>query len=333
MPTKSTDLNSENAKRNFTLGERSLRAYFAGGNVRFLEDAEFALSKLNSNDKQFYNASRFYLGVAKTQLRKTDESIRIFENLRDASTNGQVDRGQVALQLAYAHTKTYTDSGYQAALAELTRVFTDAEAAQNIDLKLQAASLLAFLYSVMAGRSGNTQNRPDYAREAIAFAESILSSVAKTAESARTLRFEALNALGIVWMRIGENQWPGFPDQRESWAKSEAYYDLALREVPNSLRTMQNMARKRLMQVARSFSKEERLLLLDEAQRLCLRSLEVSDQDQYPYLLLAEIAAAAGNRQDALRYIATGQTRPGAVKPDEWEQIKRKAEALPKEST
>src|SRR6266852_1741370 len=75
-----------NAKQSFLRGERSLRAYLAGGSVRFLKDAEANFSVLRPEDQRFDDA-RFYLGVAKAQLRKTKESIEILTDLRNRNVH------------------------------------------------------------------------------------------------------------------------------------------------------------------------------------------------------------------------------------------------------
>jgi hypothetical protein len=72
-----------NTQRSFVLGERSLRAYLAGGNVRFLKDAEASLSVIGPEAKQYKDA-RFYLGITKAQLRKADESIEILKRLQES---------------------------------------------------------------------------------------------------------------------------------------------------------------------------------------------------------------------------------------------------------
>ena len=117
----SRDPEQRNSRHNFVLGEQSLRAYLAGGNVRFLEDAEASFDAISRNDQR-YDTARFYLGITKTQLRKTNESIPIFEELKgrtplSASSSDLADK--IALQLAYAHIKTYTDAGYEAAETQL----------------------------------------------------------------------------------------------------------------------------------------------------------------------------------------------------------------------
>src|SRR5690242_667086 len=117
-----------NAQRSFLLGERSLRAYLAGGNVRFLEDAEANLSVIGPDAKQYKDA-RFYLGITKAQLRKADESIEILKELQESvsselqeSVSSERRRGsevnfgdRISLQLAYAHIKKYTDEEFEAA--------------------------------------------------------------------------------------------------------------------------------------------------------------------------------------------------------------------------
>src|SRR5271156_4274558 len=104
MFSRSTESESHTGHQNFVLGERSLRAYFAGGNVRFLEDAEANFGALQPKDKAFDKA-RFYLAVTKTQLRKTGESIKIFKDLQGRASDNTSSlnnslKNQISLQLA-----------------------------------------------------------------------------------------------------------------------------------------------------------------------------------------------------------------------------------------
>jgi tetratricopeptide (TPR) repeat protein len=315
------------AQQSFVVGERSLRAYFAGGNVRFLQDAEANFSQLNPNDER-YDDARFFLGITKTQLRKSKESIDILEELRKRREAGDQTahaglENKIALQLAYAHIKTYTDEGYQAAEKELQRFVMSAEGIGDWDLLLQAQSIQVFLYSVMAGRSKLKELRPGFAREALALGGKLL----ETNRSSLGVRFEAFNALGITWMRIAEANWDGFAERTVSWERSQSYYEQAMMIVPNSVRVLQNMARLRLIQVEQAFPKEPSALLA-EAKELVVRSLEVNDQDQYPYYELAKIAIEQKDPEAAWSYIRTGRSRPGAVKEKEWIQVESAAEAL-----
>ena len=136
----SRDPEQRNSRHNFVLGEQSLRAYLAGGNVRFLEDAEASFDAISRNDQR-YDTARFYLGITKTQLRKTNESIPIFEELRrrtplSASSSDLADK--IALQLAYAHIKTYTDAGYEAAETQLQELENSANVNGNRALLAQS---------------------------------------------------------------------------------------------------------------------------------------------------------------------------------------------------
>ena len=324
-------IDGETTKRNFVLGERSLRAYFAGGNVRYLKEAESSFSEVKPGDKEF-DGARFYLGVAKAQLRKTTESIEILEDLRaraaksERRNQAEFER-QIGLQLAYAHIKSYTESGYLAAEAELERIEEAALRTGQGDALLQAQSMKAFLYSVLAGHGEDEGARPGHATHAIELAERILSKASRSDEGAQALRFEALNALGIAWMRAGEGEWYGFDDRASCWARAQSYYDQALEIIPNSVRVLQNLALMRLLQCEAEVSADQEALLR-EAQEFCERSLGVSDQDQYPYYLLARIAVRQGKRSEALEYVRTGRTRPGAVKEESWMAVWDEASRL-----
>src|ERR1035438_1201706 len=199
-----------NTQRSFLLGERSLRAYLAGGNVRFLKDAETNLSVIGPEARQYKDA-RFYLGITKAQLRKANESIEILTKLQESVSTereGSSDldfADRIALQLAYAHIKTYTDKGYEAAEKVLNDLVSSASTKKSGELLLQAKSLQAFLYSVMAGYSTLELQKPDLARKAQNIGEEVLNDP----RSSAGVRFEALNALGIAWMRIAEKGWDG----------------------------------------------------------------------------------------------------------------------------
>jgi hypothetical protein len=311
--------------QSFLLGERSLRAYFAGGNVRFLEDAEANFSLLTPGDRWFDNA-RFYLGIAKTQLRKTQESIKILEDLREhevlhGGSNSDL-ANKIALQLAYAHIKSYTEDGYRAAVEELGRVEESAANTKDRELLVQAQAIEVFLYSVMTGRAESKSRRPEYAIRALTLGEQLLKT-----RSSLEVKFEALNALGITWMRIAESDWNELGEPAASWALAQSYYDQALTIVPHSVRVLQNIAQMRLLQVKHQFP-EEPSVLLAEATTLCLSSLEVNDQDQYPFYLLAQIAVEQGDPKAAWEYINAGRNKPGAVTEESWARVESAASAL-----
>jgi len=264
----------------------------------------------------YYRNAQFYLGVTKTQLRKTGESIKIFENLRGSGVKGLSN--QISLQLAYAHIKNYTEEDYVSAEEELDRAMKHATDSHDMDLQLQVMAVQVFLYSVLAGRAENKDRRPIYADTALQIGKYILNNTDADAESAQALRFEALNGLGITWMRLGES---GPAESRaDSWAQAQGYYDRALMIIPNSVRVSQNMTQLRLLQVKLS-SVEEKPVLLAQAKQYCELSLQVSDQDQFPYLLLSRIAIQSGDAKAARQYIRTGRSRPGGVKERDWNEV------------
>src|SRR6516165_9665806 len=313
-------------QRSFVLGERSLRAYLAGGNVRFLEDAEMSFSSVPTGDRR-YDEAQFYLGITKTQLRKTDESIQILEELRarHSRRGSKVEAARedkIGLQLAFAYIKTYTNDGYQKAEQELDIVKRHATEQNDGDLERQTQAIQAFLYSVMAGRFTPEERRSEYANAALQVGKKLLEVSPFSPE----IRFEALNALGITWMRIAENRWNIEPSV-DAWSASESYYDQALDIVPSSVRVLQNLAALRMIQVVEGFPGDE-IQLLNEAEEFCVRSLEVNDQDQYPFLELAKIRTAKGDPNHALDAIHEGRTRPGAVKSEEWERVESVAKRL-----
>jgi tetratricopeptide (TPR) repeat protein len=322
----SPDPQKRDAEHNFILGEQSLRAYLAGGNVHFLEDAEASFDAISRGDQR-YDAARFYLGVTKTQLRKTGESIPILKDLQKRKSgelgSSPSDLGnKIALQLAYAHIKTYTDSGFAEAEAQLEELEKTAKEKGDKPLLTQSQAIQVFLYSVMAGNSDQLERRPDFAGKSLLLGEELLN----TAPFAPEVKFEALNAMGIAWMRIGEGGWDNqSPNRAVSWAKAQWYYDEALRVIPNSVRVLQNLCTLRMIQVTKDLKLDVPPLLL-EAKDYCLRSLAVNDQDQFPYLQLARIAAAQGDEKTAIDAARTGRTRPGVITEDKWKRVEEVAE-------
>jgi len=319
---------NRNIQRNFLLGERALRAYLAGGNVRFLKDAETNLSVIGPNAKQYRDA-RFYLGVTKAQLRKASESIEILKDLQQSASLGRGGRSnrdfanRVALQLAYAHIKTYTDEGYKNAGGILDALVLSADEEGSAELLLQAKSLQAFLYSVMLGYSTLEEQKREFAVRAREIAEEVLTNP----RSSQGVRFEALNALGITWMRVAEKNWHDSSDRSAAWTKSQEYFDEAITVLPNSVRVLQNMATLRLIQV-RQDAQQDRFKLLKEAKDLVNRSLEINDQDQFPFYQLAQIAVLQKDKKLAIDAIREGRNRSGAVKEKQWVAVETQAETL-----
>jgi tetratricopeptide (TPR) repeat protein len=340
-------------QRYFLVGERSLRAYLAGGNVRFLKDAEANLSVVSPDAKQYRDA-RFYLGITKAQLRKADESIEILTKLREnvSSEKGigsQVDFvDRISLQLAYAHIKKYTDEGFDAAEAILNTLVSSENARKSLDLLLQSKSLQAFLYSVMAVYSTRVEKKPQFVRQAFIIGNQVL----KESQASPAVRFEALNAMGIAWMRFAENSvetiatpevsggsraggsastirtdWVGIGDTTNGWKQAEDYFDQALAIVPNSVRVLQNKATLRLLQLDLGVAKDPSRLL-KEAKEAVQRSLEINDQDQFPFYQMAQIAVKEKDKTSALSYTREGRNKPGAVKEKAWTKVESDADAL-----
>jgi tetratricopeptide (TPR) repeat protein len=239
-------------------------------------------------------------------------------------------KDQVSLQLAYAQIKTYKQAGFDAAEADLFTAEMDASKAGDTELMLQAKSIRVFLYAVLAGHATEELRKLEGAKNAIQLGNELLEQAPEGSRPA--VRFEALNALGIAWMRVGEAHWEAIGDKATSWAKAQKYYDEALEIIPNSLRVLQNLAKLRLLQVEQLKDKNARTLL-EQAKEYCERSLDVSDQDMYPYYLLAQIEAKLGylvkNEDErpyfmaAWEYVHIGRGRPGAVTEEQWAEVER----------
>ncbi|HEY1940180.1 MAG TPA: hypothetical protein VGJ33_19800 [Candidatus Angelobacter sp.] len=290
-----------------------------------MEDAEANLSIIGPDAEQYTDA-RFYLGITKAQLRKADESIEILENLlkgilSDKKRGDFADR--ISLQLAYAHTKKYTDKEFAVAEKILDRLTSNE---YPVDLILQAKSLQAFLYSVMAGYSKLEEKKSEFIRKAFKIGEEIV----KNPRSTPAVRFEALNALGIAWMRFADKsqQQSAIGEAAGAWEKAEYYFKEALSIIPNSVRVLQNLGTLRLLQLNKGIANDPSMLLR-EAKQFVQRSLEVNDQDQFPFYQLAQIAVAEKDRANAFKYIREGRSRPGAVQEKSWTKVESAAQSLP----
>jgi hypothetical protein len=320
---------SPEARKRFTHGERSFRAYLAGGNVQFLEEAKTNFLQAIRRDSKF-DLARFYLGIAQTQLRETDESIPALTQLQQT---GATFEGQVALQLAYAHIKTYEDQHYALAENLLDKLVEDATSRGQDGLRLQAEALQVFLYSVMAGHLTDEARRPHYAQLALQLGDKLVTESYDEDEAVlKATLFDTYNGLGIVWMRIGQERWLGFDNPETSWAYSQQYYLNALALRPNAVPVLQNIGSLQLLRselAQQNGQPELAASLRSEAKTLYLRSLEFNDHDQFPFYRLAQIAVAEQKKQEALGYIQVGVTKPGAVKDSEWNEVFMRANELP----
>jgi len=317
------------ARRSFAHGENCFRAYLAGGSVRFLEEAKNNFDAALRRDDRFHLA-RLYLGITLTQLRDSDDSIPMLQKLRESGVEFD---GQVGLQLAYAHLKRYEDEDFRAAERELEAVANMSLEREQLDPHLQAQAMRVFLYAVMAGRMKDKIQRPHYAQLAVRLGDALLKDIPKSGENtANAALFDIFNGLGIAWMRIGQFGWPGFPNQEDSFQKSESYYQRALSVRPNAAPVLQNLGQLRDIQSKASTDSahgERVLKLRREAWDFFKRSIEINDQDRFPFYSLAKIVVDDRRRADALDLIEIARTKPGAVKEEELDEVRQSALRLP----
>ena len=308
------------------LGERFLRAYAAGGNVRFLQDALVSLRAVKQEDPNFDNA-RFCIGVTYGQLRQEQEALEILSELRDSvrARHGSAPfLYRIELQIAYFNIKLYTDEGFDQAEALLKKLQDEAVKRSGTEWLSQVKSLQAFLFSVKAGYSSDEAKRPLFANLAVSISQCLLYE-----PNSPEVRFEALNALGIASMRLADQKTRSKNATSDSmyqseWAEAERAFQNALDIVPDSVRVLQNIGTMRTLQ-AKTTSGEDRDSLLHSAEESVKLSLDVNDQDQHPFFQLAEIALESKKPLKALEYVRIGRSRPGAVKPMEWIRLERSA--------
>jgi tetratricopeptide (TPR) repeat protein len=297
-------------RRSFVHGRESLHAYMATGKKLFLEQARTDFRNAIAS-QELSNQALFYLGVAQTQLRETPESIKNFNELLEKQISSDL-RVKTLIQLAYAHARNYTDTDFFAAQSLLQQALQSTRG--EGDDYLKAAALQVWLFAVMGGRLDDKAN----------LGTTLLDRIRTQAPEAR---FDVLNGLGIAFMRSGELQ--THEDLRDrDWQKSEEYYKLALDLFPKAITVLQNLGTLRVLQYRAQIANgpDSAMQLLNEARNFYERSVKLNDQDQFPFSQLSKIAAYTGRWHDMRKLIATGMTKPGAVKAKQWDLLREVSE-------
>jgi tetratricopeptide (TPR) repeat protein len=316
-PTQSAE-----ALLSFVEGRDLLRQYLESGRADDLERARASFAEAERNDPTFALAT-FYLAVVESELRDSDSAISRLQTL----VRGQVDfLPETYLQLAYAHTKKYEDSDFFAARDALDQAQKQAEARRRRDMFPVIEAYRTFLFSVMGGRLQQGDRKP-YIDEAIELGSRLLTdrSVTRLPDREQVL-FEVRNALGISYMRRGQQEAAFSEPQRRAWELAERNYAEALKLRPNATRVLQNIGTLRRAEGDQFFRKggvkeaQERYRVARELYR---RSLDLNPRDQFPHYRMSELAARQGDWDTALRYYNSGRQEKGAVKAQTWEQLFR----------
>jgi hypothetical protein len=325
------------ALRSFVRGQECFRLYWGTRTFTDLERAQQQFEEAENSDPSFVLAS-FYAAVADNELRKHDAAIRRLNSIvqRDHSL-----LPQTYLQLAYAHTKKYTDEDWDQAEAALDRADVEAKSHGLAKLLPTIESYRVFLYSVIGGRS-KRRDRERYLNEAINRGQRLLrraragslvrrihagwmlrGAPAGYVENNESLLVEVQNALGIAYMRRGQ-----FARDTEArarlWNLAEQYYGAALQQNPNVIRVLQNQGTLRLLQGDDRLSTDRTTALAryTEARDLYRRTLGINPHDQFPHYRMALSCAKLNDWNCALDYFNSGPKEPGSVRADHWRALK-----------
>jgi tetratricopeptide (TPR) repeat protein len=317
---------------NFVEGRDLFRNYLGSGRGDDLVRARESLSEAERNDPEFALAT-FYLAVVENELRDADSAISRLESLARRQV---YFLPETYLQLAYAHTKKYRDSDYFEAEASLDRALEQAKTSGRRDLVPLIEAYRTFLFSVMGGRlrQGDIAARELYLRKAIKLGEHLLRMdtrwrlpVGRMPEDARReVLFEIRNALGIAYMRKGQQADPFSASQQHDWKRAVDHYEQALKLRPNATRVMQNIGTLRLLegdQFFRNGRPEEATLSYRAAQEAYRRSLDLNPHDQFPHYRMAGLAARLGDWDAASRFCESGILEKGSVNEETWERMRR----------
>jgi tetratricopeptide (TPR) repeat protein len=309
-PTQSAE-----ALLSFVEGRELLRNYFGSGRSDDLVRARTSFSDAEQVDPQFALAT-FYLAMVDNELRDADAAISRLETLIRRRVNFLPE---AYLQLAYAHTKKYTDKDFFEAEAALNQAMELARAQGRGDLIPLIEAYRAFLFSVMGGRLQNGA-RQQYVEKAIELGTRLLedrSLAALSAYDRDQVRLEIHNALGISYMRKGD------------WALAHHHYSEALKISPNDTRVLQNIGTLLLTEgdrLLRNGDPVEAAQRYRAAQELYRRSLDLNSHDQFPHYRMAGLAARLGEWDAAARFYASGIQEQGWVPEEDWKRLQRAIE-------
>lgn len=315
------------ALQSFVEGRDLLRQYRGSQRGDDLEQAKASFADAQQHDPSFALAT-FYLAVVESELRDSDSAIDRLEDL----AKRKVDfLPETYLHLAYAHTKKYQNKHYDAAEKALNEAQKQATIMRRREMVPIIEAYRTFLFSVMGGRLKDEREceRGKYTNDAIKLGNQLLRdrSVLRLPERDRAqVLFEVHNALGISYMRRGQQETEFSDQQRQAWELAEHHYDEALKLRTNATRVLQNIGTLRRAegdQFARKGAMDEARPRYQEAFKHYRRSLDLNPRDQFPHYRLAEMAAKLGDWETADHFYDSGRREKGAVEKEKWERLRQ----------
>jgi tetratricopeptide (TPR) repeat protein len=319
-PTESAE-----ALQSFVEGRDRLRRYLGSQRGDDLELAKSSFADAERNDPAFALAT-FYLAVVESELRDSDSAIERLENL----AKREVDfLPETYLHLAYAHTKKYQDTHYAAAEGALDQAQKQAIVLRRRGMVPIIEAYRTFLFSVMGGRLEQRDRRPYYVDKAIELGSRLLGeqAVARLPERDREqVLFEVHNALGISYMRKGQQEAEFSHQQRHAWELAHRHYAEALKLRPNATRVFQNMGTLQGLegdQLCRKGKVDEARKRYQRALDLYRYSLDLNSHDQFPHYGVAKMAAKLEDWNTAHQFYNSGRQEKGAVKEKDWERLRQ----------
>jgi tetratricopeptide (TPR) repeat protein len=320
MESRSLPTQNPDALRHFVHGRNALQAWFGTGREQDLQTARVEFAEAEGFDPGFALAS-FYVALADNELRDSDAAIRRLEVL----TQRPIDfLPQAYLQLAYAHTKKYQDYDYFEAERLLDEAEKQAKSRKNRGLLFLIQAYRVFLWAVMGGRL-NQGERLSYLVKAIRLGEDLARDHrVNNLQEGRQILFEVHNALGIAYMRKGQQEQAFSDAQASSWATARIHYRMALESNPAGARALQNHGTLLLIEGDQFCSNGREMdaeRCYTEALGLYRSSFQLNSRDQFVHLRIAQLCARLARWDEAERYYHSGRKENGSVKPADWKQL------------
>jgi len=324
MPAKSESrlpTNRPESLKSFVDGREQYYAYLSSGRIGELKAADRLFAEAAAGDPRF-DLAVFYHALTLAQLRKADAAIEKLQCLVDRDVEFLAE---VYLHKAYAHIKKYRNEHFSQAETALESALQQAERRRQKTLTAAIEVYQVFLWAVMGGnlKEPREAEKSTYIAKAIRLGENILWELrlqsrrsGSTKREAEPLLHELLNALGIAYMRKGEQQGEKFSEaQKRDWQQAKDFFREALELELNPVRVLQNMGtllsiQGHQLREAGQWGAAE--TDYREAVKYYEESTAINPHDQFPHSSLAELFIRLGDWERALHHVNVGRLQPGS---------------------